>query len=182
MAQYQKKTKAHTPIDVRTSNWAGVQQAIQAAALEEGSDDESNMAKSSCSKMARSIPDFEVWLGLLPNGDYGSVVCGVFNMVLVVGRLVSPFRFQSSHISQAAKRANDVRIAIFKALAEIPESVARAVEYRTLYEDTKPQELIQKTAQLCKAILIALRHVMIYFTEGMISESIVSLSGNARVD
>lgn len=51
-----------------------------------------------------------------------------------------------------------------------------------LYEDTKPQELIEKTAQLCKAILIALRHVMMYFTEGMISEPRTSRSHGATVE
>ena len=93
MAQYQNKTKTQVSIDVQTSTWGSVRDAIQAATLKEGSDDESNIAKSSCSKMARNIPDFEAWLNLLPTGDYGAVVCGVFKMVVVVGRH-PPFKSQ----------------------------------------------------------------------------------------
>ncbi len=85
VAQYEQKTKPKSHVDVRNCSWTGVQEAIQVATLEEGSDDESNIAKRSCSKMARNIPDFENWLSLLPNGDYGAVVCGVFKMVVVVG-------------------------------------------------------------------------------------------------
>ena len=84
VALYEQKTKPKSRIDVQTCTWTGVQEAIQVASLEEGSDDESNIAKKSCSKMARNIPDFETWLSLLPDGDYGAVVCGVFNMVVVV--------------------------------------------------------------------------------------------------
>ena len=84
MAQYEQKTKPKSHIDIRTCTWTGVQEAIRVATLEEGSDDESNIAKRSCSKMARNIPDFETWLSLLPDGDYGAVVCGIFKMVVVV--------------------------------------------------------------------------------------------------
>lgn len=84
--QYEQKTKSKSHTDLRTCTWTGVREAIQVATLEEGSDDESNMAKRSCSKMARNIPDFETWLSLLPDGDYGSVVCGVFKMIVGVGK------------------------------------------------------------------------------------------------
>ena len=75
---------------------------------------------------------------------------------------------EGSH-SQASKRAHDVRITIFQALADIPYWVGRANRYRDLYEESKPRELVQRTAQLCSAVLVALRHIMIYFTEGILS-------------
>lgn len=90
MAQYEQKTKPKSHVDVRTCTWTGVQEAIQVASLEEGSDDESNISKKSCSKMVRNIPDFETWLSLLPDGDYGAVVCGVFKMVVVVRNTSTP--------------------------------------------------------------------------------------------
>lgn len=64
------------------------------------------------------------------------------------------------------KRANDVRLLVFQALAEIPEQIARAEEYRVLYAESKSFGLMQKTAHLCSAVLVAFRHVMVYFTEG----------------
>ena len=78
---------------------------------------------------------------------------------------------EDSH-SQASKRAHDVRVTIFQALADIPYWVGRANRYRDLYEESKPRELVQKTAQLCSAVLVALRHIMVYFTEGILSTSL----------
>ena len=75
---------------------------------------------------------------------------------------------EGSH-SQASKRAHDVRVTIFQALADIPYWVGRANRYRDLYEESKPRELVQRTAQLCSAVLVALRHIMVYFTEGILS-------------
>ena len=71
--------------------------------------------------------------------------------------------------SQASKRAHDVRVTVLQALADIPYWVGRANRYRDLYEESKPRDLVQKTAQLCSAVLVALRHIMVYFTEGILS-------------
>ena len=103
MAQYKRRIKQPASVDVQACSWAGVQEAIKVAALGEGSDDESNMAKRSCSKMARNIPDFETWLNLLPDGDYGAVVCGVFRMVVVVGtfstlQTIHPYYFRQQNV------------------------------------------------------------------------------------
>lgn len=60
---------------------------------------------------------------------------------------------------------------MFKALANIPDWVGHAARYHDLYESYKPEELIQKTAQLCSAVLVALRSVLLYLEEGTMSKS-----------
>ena len=58
---------------------------------------------------------------------------------------------------------------IFQALADIPGYIARAHRYGELYAESKPVEMMRKTAELCSAVLVSLRHVMCYFTEGILS-------------
>lgn len=64
--------------------WTIVQEEIVSAVKAQSPDDESQSAKSWCSKIAENIPMFETWLGILSDGDYGTVVYGVFE--LFVGR------------------------------------------------------------------------------------------------
>lgn len=71
---------------------------------------------------------------------------------------------------QAAKRSSDVRSAAFEALSEIPDVIQHAAEYTYIYAAMKPKRLVEKTAELCSAVLIALRHVVRYFGEGSWSE------------
>jgi len=88
IVQYQIKTKPdpQTVIDLNVNNctWNNVQEAVKVAAREEGSDDESSIARTCCSTIIANLPAFETWLDLLPSGDYGAVVCGLFKMVVVV--------------------------------------------------------------------------------------------------
>ena len=55
-----------------------------ARAREEGQDEAAWNAKNLCTRMTDNIPAFENWLQLLPNGDYGAVICGVFKLVVSV--------------------------------------------------------------------------------------------------
>lgn len=86
--QYQIKTNSNPQTLASFTGyewtWEKVQDTVKAAAHEEGSDDESSIAKTSCSKILRNIPAFEAWLELLPGGDYGAVVCGLFKIVVGV--------------------------------------------------------------------------------------------------
>ena len=50
----------------------------------QGSDDESDRIKTSCSTLIHNIAGFDSWLNLLPQGDYGAVISGVFKLVVVV--------------------------------------------------------------------------------------------------
>ncbi|CAD6587129.1 MAG: hypothetical protein ASARMPREDX12_002758 [Alectoria sarmentosa] len=157
--QYQQKTDPDASSVVEISDtanpWKDVREAVKSAKdREDGQDNDSWSARDSCDKIVDNISTFETWLDLLPGGDYGAVVSGVFKMVVT-----------------AAKRANDVRVTIFQALADIPYWVGRANRYRDLYRESKPRELVQMTAQLCSAVLVALRHIMIYFTEGVLKKA-----------
>ena len=69
-----------------TCTWTEVQAEIQITISEQGTDDESNKAALACSKMRRHIPAFEAWLSLLPDGDYGAVISGVFKVVVIVSK------------------------------------------------------------------------------------------------
>ena len=88
ISQYCIKVKPQTQItlnpDPNASTWGEVQDAVQLAAREEGADDESGRAKASCSAILRNLPVFETWLQLLPSGDYGAVIGGLFKMVFAV--------------------------------------------------------------------------------------------------
>lgn len=74
--------------DERECTWTTVQEEIASAIKAQGPDNESQSAKSWCFKIVENIPAFETWLSLLPGGDYGAVVCGVFKMVVGVGSKV----------------------------------------------------------------------------------------------
>lgn len=39
-------------------------------------------------KLKKSIPTLRSWLQLLPDGDYGSIICGAFKLILDVNLLV----------------------------------------------------------------------------------------------
>lgn len=179
IVQYQQKTKQDPGLLVKvndsTPSWEDVRDAVKAAKdREDGQDKDSWSARDSCDKIVDNISAFETWLDLLPGGDYGAVVGGVFKMVVTVWVVIPAPLAEFSH-SQAAKRAHDVRVTIFQALADIPYWVGRANRYRDLYKESKPRELVQMTAQLCSAVLVALRHIMVYFTEGILSMAFQSL-------
>lgn len=159
IVQYQQKTDPDSSsvikVDEASSPWKGVREAVKVAKDREGGQDKDSWsARDSCDKIVDNISTFETWLDLLPGGDYGAVVSGVFKMVVT-----------------AAKRANDVRFTIFQALADIPYWVGRANRYRDLYKESKPRELVQMTAQLCSAVLVAFRYIMNYFTEGILKKA-----------
>lgn len=88
VVQYQIETNTNSQAVASLARhewtWEKVQDAVKEAAREEGSDDESSIVKSSCSKIIENIPAFEAWLGLLPAGDYGAVICGLFKVVVGV--------------------------------------------------------------------------------------------------
>ena len=72
--------------------------------------------------------------------------------------------------AQAAIRDTEIKVIATKTLADIPEYVASAETYRDIYANEKSWALVQYTAQLCGAVLIALRHALDYLTESTISK------------
>ncbi len=68
-----------------TFAWKEVIEAVKLAkAREEGDDQDKWTVKRCCTTIIETIPAFEGWLKLLPDGDYGAIVCGVFSMVVSV--------------------------------------------------------------------------------------------------
>lgn len=96
--RYQIKTDPNTNRSTAASTtgseltWARVHGAVEAAAFREGSDDESLIVKASCSRIQLYIPAFEAWLALLPAGDYGAVICGLFKIVVGVLDASPPYK------------------------------------------------------------------------------------------
>ena len=87
--QYQQKTdpdsNSMTKFNEESNPWRDVREAVRLAkAREDGQDKDSWSARDSCDKIVDNISTFETWLDLLPSGDYGSVVGGVFKMVVTV--------------------------------------------------------------------------------------------------
>ena len=72
---------------------------------------------------------------------------------------------------EAAKRASEVKVTIFEALADIPVHIAHAREYLAIYQQDRSRALKRRTAELCSEVLVALRFVIDYFAEGTLSRS-----------
>ena len=97
--KYRQKTnpefKQITVYDEPTVSWKEVKETIiQAKACENGQDNESWSARAHCDKIVDNISVLEAWLGLLPDGDYGAVVGGVFKMIVGVSYNASIFTFK----------------------------------------------------------------------------------------
>ena len=89
VVQYQQKTSLDSNAVVRFNDivnpWKDVREAVKVAKdREDGQDKDSWSARDSCDKIVDNISTFETWLDLLPGGDYGAVVGGVFKMVVTV--------------------------------------------------------------------------------------------------
>ena len=89
IVQYQQKTDPDSSSLVKVNEspslWKDVREAVKVAkAREEGQDKDSWSARDSCDKIVDNVSTFETWLDLLPGGDYGAVVGGVFKMVVTV--------------------------------------------------------------------------------------------------
>ena len=89
IVQYQQKTNPDSSLIVKVNDtvspWKDVRDAVKLAKdREDGQDRDSWSARDSCDKIVDNISTFETWLDLLPGGDYGAVVGGVFKMVVTV--------------------------------------------------------------------------------------------------
>ena len=89
IVQYQEKTNpdssAMINVNDTQNSWKDVRDAVKVAKdCEDGQDKDSWSARDSCDKIVDNISTFETWLDLLPGGDYGAVVGGVFKMVVTV--------------------------------------------------------------------------------------------------
>jgi len=128
-------------IALERGSWTEVKVELQLVQCrEQGKDLDSKSAQTCCAGILENITVFENWLGLLPAGDYGSVICGVFK--IVVGVCTPRPLLRTGSRQQAANRANDVRVTILKALADIPDWIAHASSYRDLYACIENKSLV----------------------------------------
>ena len=100
--QYQQKTNPESSSVIKfneiSNPWRDVKEVVRIAkAREDGQDKDSWSARDSCDKIVDNISTFEAWLDLLPSGDYGAVVGGVFKMVVTVWTAFSLIWIGSSH-------------------------------------------------------------------------------------
>ena len=65
--------------------WLHIVAAIESVkTIENGLDEKSRRTRDCCDKIVNNISMFGNWLELLPSGDYGAVISGVFKMVIQV--------------------------------------------------------------------------------------------------
>ncbi|KKY35732.1 hypothetical protein UCDDA912_g04340 [Diaporthe ampelina] len=99
-------------------------------------------------KLGQNSDAFKSWLELLPAGDYGSSICGVFTIAL-----------------GAVGAFSKVEAVILETLAEIPETMDEAKRYIDIYGRCREPALEKKTFELYLSILTALRHIMQFFVD-----------------
>ncbi|KAH8885481.1 hypothetical protein GQ53DRAFT_728957 [Thozetella sp. PMI_491] len=135
--------------DLRKCTWDQVLQDVQGLTSRWASTTKKSSKMMKCLGMLKENSEvFESWLDLLPNGDYGSSICGVFTLVL-------------GAVGQYAK----VEEAIFDALAGIPEIIDGARRYIEIYQRLRDHLLERKTFDLYLSILKALTHVMRFLAD-----------------
>ena len=89
VVRYEQKTNQEstsiTKAKGKPNSWEDVREAVKVAKdREDGQDKDSCSARKSCNDIVDNIATFETWLDLLPGGDYGAIVGGVFKMVVTV--------------------------------------------------------------------------------------------------
>ena len=103
VVQYQQKTRPESNQIVKVNDavnpWADVREAVKIAKnREDGQDKDTWSARESCDKIVNNISTFETWLDLLPGGDYGAVVSGVFKMIVTVKAILSCIFLLKAHV------------------------------------------------------------------------------------
>ncbi|PMD57094.1 uncharacterized protein K444DRAFT_615552 [Hyaloscypha bicolor E] len=145
-----KKSKGeYKPVDLKTCNWGEVMYEVHATNQSwKGLPGSMSKGRKCLERLGQDSGAFQAWLGILPAGDYGASICGVFK--LAVG---------------AAGRYVEVEESIFDALAELPEIMEDARNYILIYQDYPNQSLERKTFDLYLAILKSLNHIVQFFAD-----------------
>ncbi|KAI0874100.1 hypothetical protein GGS24DRAFT_460595 [Hypoxylon argillaceum] len=147
-------------LELRRCKWDQVMVQVQETSLQwKSSARRNSRAMKYIDKLGQNSEAFKSWLELLPDGDYGAIISGVFT--LVIG---------------AASRYTKVEDEIFQALAEIPEILERSRRYIMIYADLRDSFLEKRTFDLFRSILRTLSHIMRFFKDSTLrkfSESIL---------
>ncbi|KAK7964339.1 hypothetical protein PG988_011313 [Apiospora saccharicola] len=135
--------------NLRHCKWGEVMSEVQATATSwRASTTHSTKMMHYIDKVGQNSKAFESWLTLLPAGDYGASIAGVFKVAI-----------------GAAGQYKNVEETIFKALSDIPEIMESARRYVQTYYQNRDHSLEQKTFDLFRAILRALLHIMKFFAD-----------------
>ncbi|KAJ0122198.1 hypothetical protein J7T55_002710 [Diaporthe amygdali] len=138
-----------TSLNLRQCTWEQVMGEVQSLATRwSTSPKKSSKMMIYLEKLGQNSDAFKSWLELLPAGDYGSSICGIFT--IAVG---------------AAGAFSKVEAIILETLAEIPEVLDDAKRYIEIYGKYRDQLLEKKTFELYMSILTALKHVMQFFVD-----------------
>ncbi|KAK2598553.1 hypothetical protein N8I77_011956 [Diaporthe amygdali] len=138
-----------TSLNLRQCTWEQVMGEVQSLATRWSASPKKSSKMMIClEKLGQNSDAFKSWLELLPAGDYGSSICGIFT--IAVG---------------AAGAFSKVEAIILETLAEIPEVMDDAKRYIEIYGKYRDQLLEKKTFELYMSILTALKHVMQFFVD-----------------
>ena len=91
IARYRERAKVHSENRARMApaalcaSWNEITEDLRwIAEREQGKDHANKTVRTCCTTITENISAFETWLSLLPSGDYGSVVSGVFKIAVEV--------------------------------------------------------------------------------------------------
>ncbi|KAI1274635.1 hypothetical protein F5Y07DRAFT_410066 [Xylaria sp. FL0933] len=150
-------------MELRHCTWDQVMVQVRETSLSwKSSSRRSSRAMRCIDKLGQNSEAFKSWLDLLPDGDYGASISGVF--AIIIG---------------AAGRYTKVEDDIFQALVEIPEVLERSRRYVKIYADLRDNSLERRTFDLFRSIIRTLCHVMQFFKDSAVrkfSESILKQS------
>ncbi|KAK2053542.1 hypothetical protein LY76DRAFT_524394 [Colletotrichum caudatum] len=130
--------------DLRRCSWGEVLSEVNTTAERwKDSPDKESKSMVFIDNIGKYSGALETWLGLLPMGDYGSSICGVFK--LAIG---------------AATQYSNTGEAIFQFLADIPDIMENARQTFALYREMGGRSLDRRSFELFRAVLAAPSHVM----------------------
>ncbi|KAI1130702.1 hypothetical protein F5Y10DRAFT_262851 [Nemania abortiva] len=136
-------------IELRRCKWDQVMVQVQETSRQwKSSPRRTSRAMQCIDKVGQNSEAFKSWLELLPAGDYGAIISGVFTIII-----------------GAASRYTKVEDDIFQALAEIPEILEHSRRYVMIYADVRDSFLEKRTFDLFRSVLRTLSHIMRFFKD-----------------
>ncbi|KAI0157022.1 hypothetical protein GGR57DRAFT_78043 [Xylariaceae sp. FL1272] len=136
-------------LDLHQCRWEQVMDQVNEAGYRwKTSPARSSRAMQCIEKLGQNSEAFESWLGLLPAGDYGSIIAGGFTIAI-----------------SAATRYTKIEDEIFQALEEIPQMMEHSRQYMQIYADYRDSALEKQTFHLFRSILRALIQIMQFFKD-----------------
>ncbi|TQN67962.1 hypothetical protein CSHISOI_07486 [Colletotrichum shisoi] len=149
-----RQVQALSETDLRQCSWGQVLTEVDKTAERwKGGPDKESKTMVFIDRIGKYSSALEAWLGLLPMGDYGSSICGVFK--LAIG---------------AATQYSSTGETIFQFLADIPDIMENAKQTVALYREMGGHSLDRKSFELFRAVLKALNHIMQFFADSKLEK------------